>query len=160
MVARTIRISVIVAVVVGAGCDPCGPPAEPLITVRVDIDGVVQPGPDDYLHLQMLNGADQLVTGYDRPVSSIDRFPFEHLLGNCDGYPQQSGTFTIRAWLDTQGPGADVPTPGAPIGLDRVQVACDVAGCVAARDVAILIAPPQAATDDRPVAPTMHGPRT
>ncbi len=140
MVTLTIRISVIAAVVAGAGCHPCGPPAEPLISVRVDLE-VVEPGPDDYLHLQMLNGADQLVTGYDRPVSSIDGFPFEHPLGNCDGQPQQSGTFTIRAWLDTQGPGALVPTEGSPAGLDRVQVVCDAAGCVAARDVAIVITP-------------------
>lgn len=141
MVASRTRTGVLVAGMVGAGCHPCGPPAEPLIAVRVELDAAVQPRPDDYLHLQMLDGIGQLVTYDDRPVISIDRFPFEHRLGNCDGYRQQSGTFTIRGWLDAQGPGAVVPARGAPVGLDYVQVTCDEAGCVAAHDVAIVIVP-------------------
>lgn len=141
MVARTLRTGAIVATIAAAGCHPCGPPAEPLIAVRVELEATVQPRADDYLHLQMLNGADQLVTYDDRPVISIDRFPFEYQLGNCDGYRQRSGTFTIRGWLDTQGPGAVVPAPGVPIGVGQVSVTCDEAGCVAAGGVAIVIAP-------------------
>ncbi len=123
-----------------AGCDPCGPSAEPLVSTEVVIAQEVQPRQDDYLHLEMLNAAGEHVTSYDRPVSSIDSFPFEHLLGNCDGTPQQSGMFTIRGWLSLQ-PYATEPAPGDPQDQTTVAVVCDDA-CEAAGPVALLIRRP------------------
>jgi hypothetical protein len=128
------------ALVLGA-CEMCGPPAEPLIDVRVDLAAGVAVGSATFLHLQMLDGAGQPVTQYSRPAVSTE-FPFEHSLGNCDGLPRRSGEFTIRGWLDEE---RATPTPhaGDPQGADLVAVTCNASsGCVGARDAALTIAPP------------------
>ncbi len=125
---------------VGA-CEPCGPPAEPLIEVTTSLDPAVAPRPDAYLFVQMLNGASEAVTVASRPVDTDGGFPHDLLLGACDGVRQLSGTFTLRAWLAPYGVAG--PTADQPQGSATVEVTCAATGgdCSAAHDVAITIGP-------------------
>ncbi len=143
---RSLRVEILGVIVASqlasTGCDPCGPPAEPLVTVEVVISQNVQPRETDYLHLEMQNAAGAHVTSYHVPVASIESFPFEHLLGNCDGTPQQSGTFTIRGWLSLQRYDAIAPAPTDPQDQTTVAVVCRNDGCYAAGAVALEITAP------------------
>lgn len=127
-----------------AGCHVCEGWPQPRIEVAVSIDSSVQAGEGDYLHLRLLNPSGQSYTGYDRPFQSIDGFPFQHLLGNCDGTAQPSGTYTVIGWIgdgrsDVTEPGPDDPQGRATVDIECVAGECEHAG------VDLLISPPQGA---------------
>ena len=93
------RAGVLALLLLHAGCETCGPPAEPLIDLVVTI--AVPTGSSHYVHASMLNGKGDVVDSTNMPMISVDGGTWHRSLGNCDGTPQQSGTFTIIAWVDT-----------------------------------------------------------
>jgi hypothetical protein len=117
------------------GCEFCGPPAEPLIDTVIDVE--VTPAPNDYLHIEMLNADGAHVTIYSVPAS-VAGPRSTHSLGNCDGYPQHSGDFTIRGWVNAQAYDAVEPAPTDPQGMTTVAVTCND-GCYAAHDVHVYV---------------------
>jgi hypothetical protein len=120
------------------GCETCGSPAEPLISLVVTLDAT--PDAADYIHASMWNSHDEYVDSMTQPASTLGGASWRHLLGNCDGTPQTSGTFTVYAWLE---PSSEIfiegPPTGAPQGIDMVDVICGDDGCQAAREARITI---------------------
>ena len=119
------------------GCwETCGPPAEPLIDFIVTVERT--PDSNDYLHVAMVNPSGEYVDTLSRPA--ISRWSWS--IGNCDGNPQQSGSFKLIAWLNTStGYGAtiDMPSPGDPQAMDTVDVNCSDDGCFPTRSARITI---------------------
>jgi hypothetical protein len=129
----------VLALVLHAGCETCGPPAEPLIDLVVTI--AVPTDSSQYVHASMLDARGDVVTSTSRPMVSVDGGTWHSSLGNCDGTPQESGTFTIIAWLDTN---PDVLEPRPPQdarqATDLVEVHCSAGdGCFPARAARITI---------------------
>ncbi|HSD87985.1 MAG TPA: hypothetical protein VLB44_10745 [Kofleriaceae bacterium] len=117
-----------------AGCETCGPPAEPLIDFVVTVEVPTSTG--QYLHAAMYNSLGVYVTAVEADAAAM----WSHTLGNCDGDPQQSGQFKIVAWLNTSFKFDErEPAAGDPQAMDLVDVNCGSDGCFATRDAHITI---------------------
>ena len=123
-------------------CDPCGPPAEPLINTTITLG--VTPGPNDYLHVEMLNGAGLRVTSTALPIGSSPLgAKLQRLLGACDGTQQISGLYTVRAWSNLETYGETALQPTDPQAAAMVEVTCTADdGCVAAHSISLTLAAP------------------
>ena len=119
------------ASVLVAGCDLCGPPAEPLIDIVVIIDAATD---HHAVHASMFNAAGGFVTGAEDAATPVWRYK----LGNCDGARQSSGAFRVVAWVDTVASREQAPAGSDPQGMDVVEVTCSD-GCYAAREARITI---------------------
>jgi hypothetical protein len=122
----------ILASTILAACDPCGAPAEPLIDIEVTLNS--PPAPGQYVHAAMYDPNDEFVGGMERAVSDLGGLVWRYTLGDCDGVPQVSGRFPVRAWLSASTMRDMRPAGGDVQATDVVDVTCtDEGGCHAAR---------------------------
>ena len=129
------RLATVLSVATLASCEVCGPPGEPLVDAVIVFEA--PPPADRYLRIEMLNAQGEHLT--TSSWLTPDEFAttdnnFRHSMGKCDQTLQQSGAFTMRAWL-TLSRDAMVPDPLDPQGLTLFDVTCThERGCIAASD--------------------------
>lgn len=117
-----------------AGCETCGPPAEPLIDFVVNVEIPTSSG--QYLHAAMFNSIGGYVDARETDATST----WSNTLGHCDGDHQVSGQFKIVAWLNGSSKFDEhEPAVGDLQSMDLIDVNCGSDGCFATRDAAITL---------------------